>query len=178
MRVDEWQSAATLATGWARLIGPSIAVCIALFAFVMSEPLLSTRVVFFTTNEIVLTRVVRELYNIDIVLFLVVLALGIIAPGLKLILFAVFWYALSIDCAHRYNGWLVLLGKLAHGEVMLIALGIVAIRGFGIGTVDIELGLYVYILLISGSFMLSLYADDQFRKLAQVPRTPTFASGR
>lgn len=162
------RTAASLATGWQRLIGPAIAVNMALFVYVLFEPILVTRVAFISRNEIVLSRVTYDLYGVDTVLFLVVLLFGIVAPGMKLVAFAFVWYFLDVHEAKRHNAWLVVLGKLAMTEIMLLAVVVVAIRGTGIGSVDIKPGLYFYIALVVGSLLLSLLVDQ---KLAASPNT-------
>src|SRR3954469_25868068 len=97
------QTASSLATGWQRLIGPAIAVNIALFVFVLFEPILVTRITFLSRNEIVLVRVARDLYHTDIVLFLLVFLFGMVAPCMKLLSFAFAWYFVDVHQTRRIN---------------------------------------------------------------------------
>ncbi|UPK23401.1 paraquat-inducible protein A [Bradyrhizobium sp. 131] len=158
-------AAANLATGWQRLIGPAIAVNMALFVYVMFEPILVTRIAFLSRNEIILSKVAYDLYGTDTVLFLVVFLFGIVAPGIKLLAFAFVWYFLDVHQTKRHNKWLVVLGKLAMTEIMLLAMVVVAIKGTGIGSVDIKPGLYFYVVLVLGSLLLSLLVDQQLAAL-------------
>jgi uncharacterized paraquat-inducible protein A len=62
---------------------------------------------------------------------------------------------------------LAMLGKLSMLDIMLLALVIVLIKGTGIGSIEIRSGLYVYVALVTGSFLISLATDhviETFRR--------------
>jgi hypothetical protein len=124
-------SAANLATGSQRFIGPAIAVNLALYFYVLFEPILVTRFLILSRNKISLARVAYDLYATDTFLFLLVFLFGIVAPGLKLIAFASFWYFLTASQAMRHNKWLILLSKLSMLDIMLLAVLVVATKGVG-----------------------------------------------
>ncbi|CAN0482410.1 unnamed protein product, partial [Phaeothamnion confervicola] len=88
-----------------------------------------------------------------------VFVFGILAPGLKLIASAYFWYFLDVQKALKLHKWLIVLSKLSMLDVMLLAVLVVAIKGIGVGSVQIKPGLYAYIALILGSFLISLAID-------------------
>ncbi len=161
---------ASLAVGFQRLVGPAIAVSMALYVYVLFEPLLVTRFFFISAKEISLARAAYELYSTDTVLFLIVFLFGIVAPGLKLTYFALLWYFLPVHQATRHSRWLVVLGRLAMTDIMLIALSVVAIKGIGTGSVVIKPGLYFYVLLVVGSFLLSFRVDRQLLILHRAQR--------
>ncbi len=159
------ETAASLARGWQRFIGPAIAVNLVLFGYVLFEPLLLTRISFISRQEIVLVQAVYDLYQTDTLLFLVVFFFGIVAPAIKMIASACAWYLLSVRFALKLHRWIIILGKLSMLDIMLIAIYVVAIRGVGIGSVDILPGLYFYVALVLSSFFVSLTMEhmlDQF----------------
>jgi hypothetical protein len=152
-------SAGQLAKGLQRLIGPGIAIGLALYFFVLSEPILVTRFMIFSRHEIALSKLAIDLYRTDTFLFLVVFVFGILAPGFKLIMTALSWYILPIPYAQKLNPWMVVISKLSMLDVMLLAIIVVSIKGVGVGSVEIKPGLYAYITLILGSFFLSLWIE-------------------
>jgi uncharacterized paraquat-inducible protein A len=163
-------TAANLATGWQRLIGPAIAINIVLFGYVLFEPLLITRISFIKRNEIVLIQAAYDLYHTDTLLFVVVFLFGIVAPSLKLIASAFFWYFMDVRLAKRHHKWLTVLSKLSMLDIMLLAILVIAIKGIGIGSVDTRPGLYFYVVLVVNSFFLSLSIEhllDRFQAISR-----------
>ena len=164
------QTPADLATGWQRLIGPGLAINIVLFCYVLFEPLLITRISFILRNEIVLAQAAYDLYSVDTLLFLVVFIFGIIAPIVKLIASVAFWYFGDVQKAAGYCKWFTVLGKLSMLDILLLAILVVAIKGIGIGSVEIMPGLYIYVALIVGSLVVSLLLERSITQRAS-PRT-------
>lgn len=158
-------TAAKAASGPARLIGPLSVLNIALFGYVLFQPLLTTRVSFFLRNDISLWQAAIDLYRIDKFLFVVVVMLGIVAPAIKMLAMIFVWYFSDLKRAPRYLRWLVLLGRLSMLDVMLLAILIVAFKGIGIGSVDIKPGFYSYVALVGGFLLLSLSMERSIEKL-------------
>jgi paraquat-inducible protein A len=152
-------SAAKLAKGWQRLIGPLIGINLALFIYVLFQPLLVTRIPLISRNEIVLSKVAYDLYHTDTALFLIVALFGILAPTWKMVASAYFWYCIDVRFARRHRKWLVTLGKLSMLDIMLVAIVVVAIKGTGIGSVETRPGLYCYIFLILSCLLVSFAID-------------------
>lgn len=168
------ETAASLARGWQRIIGPAIAVNLALFAYVLFEPLLVTRISFIRRHEIILVQAAYDLYQADTLLFLVVFLFGIVAPAAKMLASAGAWYFLDVRLAAKVHKVIIVLGKLSMLDIMLIAIFIVAIRGVGIGSVDMLPGLYFYVALVLSSFFVSLAMEhllDRFGNAAIPSRT-------
>jgi len=163
-------SPARLARGVHRLIGPAVAVAIGLYFYVLFKPIVETRFFYFSRHELSLVSIASDLYHRDIFLFLVVFVFGILAPGLKLFGFASAWYLLDVPQVVRLNGPLVLLGKLSMLDIMLLAILVVATKGVGTGSIEIRAGLYFYIVLVLGSFLLSVWAQRQLAVLQNEQR--------
>ena len=168
------QTAANLARGWQHIIGPAIAVNLVLFGYVLFEPLLVTRISFIRRQEIVLVQATYDLYQTDLLLFLVVFIFGIVAPAVKMIASAIAWYLLDVRVATKLHRGIIVLGKLSMLDIMLIAIYVVAIRGVGIGSIDIQPGLYYYAALVLSSYFVSLAMEhllDRFGNAAKAART-------
>jgi paraquat-inducible protein A len=153
---DRFHSAANLAVGWQRLIGPALTISIVLFIYVLFQPLLVTRIAFIRWNEIVLAQVAEDLYGTDAVLFVVVFGFGIVAPMAKMIASLAIWHFVDVRRARSYSRLHILLGRLSMLDIMLLAVLVVAIKGTGIGSIEIKPALYVYVVLVVGSFLISL----------------------
>lgn len=161
---------AKAATGLRRLIGPLSVLNIVAFAYVLFQPLLTTRISFFLRNDISLLQAAIDLYRIDKFLFAVVVLMGIVAPAIKMIAMTVAWYFADVRRAPHYMKWLVLLGRLSMLDVMLLAILIVAIKGIGIGTVLIRPGFYVYVALVAGFLLLSLLMERMMETMGSESR--------
>ena len=164
------ETGANLARGWQRIIGPAIAVNLVLFGYVLFEPLLVTRVYFIQRHEIVLVQVAYDLYQTDMLLFAVVFLFGIVAPAAKMTAAVVAWYVLDVRVAKRHQAWMAILGKLSMMDVMLIAVFIVAVRGIGIGSVDVLPGLYFYVALVLSSLFVSLAMERSLNRFGSTTR--------
>lgn len=163
-------TAAKSAKGLQTLIGPLSILNIALFAYVLFQPLLTTRISFFLRNDISLWQAAIDLYRIDKFLFAVVVLMGIVAPAIKMVAMTVAWYFADVKRAPHYMKWLVLLGRLSMLDVMLLAILIVAIKGIGIGTVLIRPGFYLYVVLVAGFLLLSLVMERMMETMSKQPR--------
>jgi hypothetical protein len=152
-------TAAELAAGRQRIIGPALAINVVLFIYVLFEPLLVTRISFIRRNEVVLAQMAYDLYGVDTLLFLVVFGFGIVAPSIKMAASVFCWYFVDARAAVQYGRWLALLGKLSMLDILLLAVLVVAIKGIGVGSVEIMPGLYIYVVLIVGSFLISLLSE-------------------
>ena len=60
--------------------------------------------------------------------------------------------------------WVQTLAKMSMLDIMLLAVLIVAIKGIGVGSVEIKPALYVYILLIVSSFFISLLLERSIER--------------
>ncbi len=147
---------ASTVTGRRRLIGPALIALGILFPIVLLIPLLKTKILFVTYNEIILLRAAYDLFFIDKFLFVVVFVFGILLPAIKMGLSSLCWYRVPIRLAQRWADRLALLSKLSMLDVMLLAIFIIAFKGTVIGTVEIEPGLYLYTALIVGSLLLNI----------------------
>jgi len=156
---ERFRTAANLAVGWQRLIGPALAVSIVLFVYILFQPLLVTRIAFIRWNEIVLAQVAEDLYSTDAVLFVVVFGFGIVAPMAKMIACLAIWHFVDVGRARSYSRLLILLGRLSMLDIMLLAVLVVAIKGTGIGSIEIKPALYLYVALVVGSLLISLAMD-------------------
>jgi paraquat-inducible protein A len=158
-------TAAKAAKGVAKLIGPLSVLNIALFGYVLFQPLLTTRISFFIRNDISLWQAAIDLYRIDKFLFLIVVVMGIVAPAIKMAAMTFAWYFADVSRVPHFLKWLVLLGRLSMLDVMLLAILIVALKGIGIGTVLIRPGFYFYVALVVGFLLLSLLMERMFEAM-------------
>jgi paraquat-inducible protein A len=166
MRVSrEKNTMAATATGWRKLIGPTLVVSLIAFLFVLFVPLLTTRVSFISYNEIVMVRVAYDLFLFDKFLFVIIFVFGMLFPIIKMTFSILCWYSFDSSYAESFNRKLAVLGKLSMLDVILLALFIIAFKGVGIGTVQIRHGLYLYAAIVIGSLFLNLAMDINSEKL-------------
>jgi uncharacterized paraquat-inducible protein A len=163
-------TAANSAKGLARLVGPLSLLNIALFGYVLFQPLLTTRISFFLRNDISLWQAAIDLYRIDKFLFVVVVVMGIVAPAVKMLAMTFAWYFAETSRAPHYLKWLVLLGRLSMLDVILLAILIIAFKGIGIGTVEIKPGFYFYVALVAGFLFLSLIMERMLDRMSRKER--------
>jgi paraquat-inducible protein A len=145
-----------MAAGSRKLIGPALIALGMLFPIIFLIPLLKTKILFFTYNEIILLRATYDLFFVNKFIFIVVFVFGILLLATKMILSILRWYRFSIPLAQRWAARLALLSKLSMLDVLLLAIFIIAFKGTGIGAVEIEYGLYLYTALIVGSLLLNI----------------------
>ncbi|MBY0531612.1 MAG: paraquat-inducible protein A [Xanthobacteraceae bacterium] len=163
-------TAANSAKGLTRLVGPLSLLNIALFGYVLFQPLLTTRISFFLRNDISLWQAAIDLYRIDKFLFAVVVVMGIVAPAVKMLAMTFAWYFVEASRAPHYLKWLVLLARLSMLDVMLLAILTVAFKGIGIGTVEIKPGFYFYVALVAGFLFLSLIMERMLDRMSRKER--------
>jgi paraquat-inducible protein A len=154
---------ASQAKGVDFLVGPALLVCLPVFVYSLTVPLLATRA-FFSHNEIVLARIAYDLFFYDKFLFAIVFVFGVIFPFVKLVLSIACWFYLDVRRAGLYAHPLVVLGRLSMLDVMLLALFVIGFKGFGMGTVAVRYGLYIYSGVVILSLLLSLCMEAQLRK--------------
>lgn len=83
---------------------------------------------------------------------------------MKIVLSIVCWFYLDAPRAVRWSSALVLLGRLSMLDVMLLALFVVGFKGFGMGTVVVRYGLYIYSAVVVLSLLLNLTMETLFRR--------------
>jgi uncharacterized paraquat-inducible protein A len=110
----------------------------------------------------------QALWQSDPPLALVVTFLAVFAPYLKTIGLALLHFRLL---SPKVKPAVWLLGRLAMGDVFLIALYIVVVKGVGLATVEVAWGLYLFTGLILASLALSLLSD---RGGGPAPAAPDF----
>lgn len=106
----------------------------------------------FGVSEISVISGLQALWESDVFLALVVTFLAIFSPFLKTIGLACIHFGLMRRKALKA---LEVLGKLAMGDVFLIALYIVVVKGVGFAKVETAWGLYLFTLLILTSIGIS-----------------------
>lgn len=106
----------------------------------------------FGLEEISVVSGLQALWSSDVILALVVTFLAIFAPMLKTIGLACIHFGLM-----RRKALIALeyMGKLAMGDVFLIALYIVIIKGVGLARVEVAWGLYLFTACILASIWIS-----------------------
>ena len=126
--------------------------CTLLVAYPLSwtAPLLRAGLLpLFGLSEISILTGIVSLWKTDVFLALIVALFALIAPMAKILwLILLQWDKLSM----RGLRWLEHLGRLAMTDLFLIALYITAIKGLGVGRVEVAWGLYLF----SGCILLSL----------------------
>jgi uncharacterized paraquat-inducible protein A len=129
-----------------------VAFPIAWFAPLMRAALLPI----FGMDEISVITGLQSLWDSDPPLALVVTFLAVFAPTLKTLGLALLHFGLLSPKAKGAVWWL---GRLAMGDVFLIALYIVVVKGVGLATVEIAWGMYLFTGCILLSMALSLAGE-------------------
>ncbi|MGZ9810459.1 paraquat-inducible protein A [Pseudoroseicyclus sp. H15] len=106
----------------------------------------------FGLSEISVISGLQSLWKSDVALALLVTFFAIFAPMLKVIGLALIQFDLLSATVHRPLMWL---GRLAMGDVFLIALYIAIAKGIGIGRVEPAWGLWLFTGCILSSLALS-----------------------
>lgn len=128
-----------------------------LFPLAWFAPLLRAGLLpLFGLSEISVISGLQSLWETDVALALLVTGLAIFAPYLKTIGLALVHFHL-LD--RRALPVLHVLGKLAMGDVFLIALYIVVAKGIGYGKVETAWGLYLFTACILTSIAISLLTE-------------------
>ena len=154
-----------------QLIGPALIALSCLFPIIFFSPLITTKWAFFFRNDISLARVAHDLFYQDGWLFLVVVVFGMIFPAGKMIVTIFCWYFIDVAFVDRLGSTLSILGKLSMLDIMLFSVFIVAYKGIGFGDVQIRYGLYIYLLVIVGSFLVNLVMAGAAKSL-KAARSP------
>lgn len=106
----------------------------------------------FGLSEISIISSLQSLWDSDVILALLVTFLAIFAPYMKTIGLALIHFGVM---RRKVLPALELLGKLAMGDVFLIALYIVLVKGIGMATVETAWGLYLFSGCILASIAIS-----------------------
>lgn len=106
----------------------------------------------FGLDEISVISGLQALWGTDVVLALLVSFLAIFAPYLKTIGLGLIHFGLM---RRKVLPALEFLGKLAMGDIFLIALYIVLVKGIGLATVETAWGLYLFTACILASILFS-----------------------
>jgi len=168
---------ARLAQGPSTWLGPISLLTLVLLPIVFFVPLLTTRLWFFSRADITLAHAAYDLFRIDKFLFGVVVVFGILFPLLKAIMSVLCWYRFDISTVERRLQTLSYIAKLSMLDVMLLAFFVIVFKGVGIGSVQVQYGLYFYALLVMASLFLNLAMAPAARKLLP-PQSGTAASSR
>jgi paraquat-inducible protein A len=126
-----------------------------LFPFAWAAPMLRAGLLpLFGLTEISVLTGLQALWGSDIFLALVVTFFALFAPYAKTIGLALVQFGLA---SPRLIPALGVLGKLAMGDIFLVALYIVGAKGIGYGRVETAWGLYLFTGCILASLAISLF---------------------
>ncbi|MEM9392537.1 MAG: paraquat-inducible protein A [Pseudomonadota bacterium] len=143
-----------MSTGWVRLVNLSLLL---LFPIAWFAPLLRAGLLpLFGLSEISVISGIFALWGEAPVLALLVALFALVAPYAKTLTLA----AVQFGWLRGKPGWLTWLGRLAMADVFLIALYIVAIKGVGLGRVEVAWGLYFFTALILVSLVLTYLTPE------------------
>ncbi|MGF6860720.1 paraquat-inducible protein A [Rhodobacteraceae bacterium MBR-64] len=125
-----------------------------LYPIAWFAPLMTAQVLpLFGKSVISVISGLQALWETDVFLALVVTFLALFAPYLKTLGLTLVHFDLL---SARVVPVLHVLGKLAMADVFLIALYIIIAKGIGVGTLEVQWGLYLFTLCILASVILSL----------------------
>ena len=141
--------------GLARLIGPLLIVTIIALPVSWHLPLFRTELLIFLENQVTLLGAVATLAEADLLLCAIVVLFGMVFPLAKLSALLYAWFALPRTRAHSWIGVIGKVSKFSMLDVLLIAIGIVGLKGVGMGKVKVEYGLYVYAGIVIVALVLS-----------------------
>lgn len=125
-----------------------------LFPIAWFAPLLRAGIALplFGMSEISIISGLQSLWDSDVVLALLVTFLAIFAPYVKTIGLALIHFGLM---RRKVLPALEIMGKLAMGEVFLIALYVILVKGIGMAHVEQAWGLYLFTGCILASIVIS-----------------------
>jgi paraquat-inducible protein A len=115
----------------------------------------------FGLDEISVITGLKSLWSTDVFLALVVTLFALVAPYVKTVGLALIQFDLLPPRAHRV---VEALGKLAMGDIFLIALYITLIKGIGIGRIEVAWGLYLFTFCILLSLLISWKTQQLLRQ--------------
>jgi len=107
----------------------------------------------FGLSEISVISGLQSLWETDILLALLVSLLALVAPYIKTIGLALIHFGRA---PRRFLPVLTWMGKLAMGDVFLIALYVVVVKGVGLARVETAWGLYLFSFCILASLAISV----------------------
>ncbi|MEO0676659.1 MAG: paraquat-inducible protein A [Pseudomonadota bacterium] len=107
----------------------------------------------FGLSEVSVISGLQSLWSTDVFLALLVTALALVAPYLKVMGQALLHFRLADE---RMSPLIGLMGKLAMADVFLIAIYIVLVREIGVGRVETAWGLYLFTACILGSIAIHI----------------------
>ena len=126
-----------------------------LFPVAWLAPLARARVLpLFSGSEITILGGVIELSKSDVFLCAIVAIFAILIPYAKTLALLAAQFGLFHD-NRRAAKMVAALGKLSMTDVFLIAVYVVAVKGVGIGQIDIQWGLYLFTVLVLVSIAVS-----------------------
>jgi paraquat-inducible protein A len=162
-------TAAISAHGPARLLGPLLLLALAALPATWWLPLFVARVPFLWREQVTVVSGLAALWDLDRLLFAIVLLCSVIAPMTKLVATLHVWYRAPLGTAPKALGRLALLGKLSMTELFLLAVVIVGFKGVGLGRIEVAWGLEAFAAVVVLSFALSLWVEAAVRRLARRP---------
>lgn len=108
----------------------------------------------FALSEISVISGIYALWEKDIFLAIVVSALALAAPMIKVISTALIQFGLV---SKRIKPILIHMGRLAMADVFLIAIYIVVAKGVGIGRLETGWGLYLFTACVLASYAITIF---------------------
>lgn len=125
-----------------------------LYPIAWFAPLMTAQVLpLFGKSVISVISGLQALWETDVFLALTVTFLALFAPYLKTLGLALVQFDLL---SARVLPVLHILGKLAMADIFLIAIYIIIAKGIGVGTLEVQWGLYLFTLCILASVILSI----------------------
>ena len=121
-------------------------------------PLFDARVPFLWRQQVSIATGLVELWRLDLLLCAAVFLFSVLAPLVKGAALVWVWYRVPRTRTRQLLDRLTLLGKLSMTEMFLLAVIIVAIKGVGIGSVEVRWGLHLFVLAITLSYAVSTWA--------------------
>jgi uncharacterized paraquat-inducible protein A len=163
---DHAPTPAAASQGVARLLGPLLLLALVALPVTWWLPLFVARVPFLWREDVTVMNGLAALWDLDRLLFAVVLLCSVLAPIAKLATTLHVWYRAPLAAAPRALRRLTLLGKLSMAELFLLAVVIVGFKGLGIGRIEVAWGLDAFAAVVILSFALSLWAEAAVKRLA------------
>jgi uncharacterized paraquat-inducible protein A len=109
---------------------------------------------FFSLSEISVISGIQALWEKDIFLAIVVSALALLAPLIKVLSTALIQFDLL---SAKYKPILIHLGRLAMADIFLIAIYIVVAKGVGVGRLETGWGLYLFTACVLASYAITIF---------------------
>lgn len=155
LHMEMWIS--TMTPKWVTYVNLSLLL---LFPLAWTAPLLRAGLLpLFGLSEISVLSGIAALWDEAPLLAALVALFALVAPYVKTVTLA----AIQLGWLVRKPGWLTWLGRLAMADVFLVALYIVAIKGVGLGRVEVAWGLYLFTALILVSLVLTYLTPEPER---------------